>query len=150
MTKEIRGRRRGRPALAPGEGRECQVSVRMTPAEHADLVAEATSAGHGNRLGRYVYERHSGRLPIRIPAVNQEAWGRLGRVAGGLTTMARAAVILQLPVLDRALLAEVRDELRAVRLALIGANAPGDDAEPRRTARRKAKTVSEPTEGEPT
>lgn len=130
MTKEVRGRRRGRPALKPGEGKACAITVRLTPAERAALEREATEAGHGNRLGRYLYERAHGRLPPRIPAVNQEAWSRLGRVAGGLTTMAKAAAIAQLGTMDRLLLAEVRDELRAVRLALIGANAP-DECEER-------------------
>ena len=127
MTIRVNGRRRGRPALKEGEGRGCPITVRLTPAEHAHLSAEASDHGDG-RLGRYLYERALKRPSPRIPAVNQEAWSRLGKVAGGLTTMAKAAAAMRLDAVDRLLIEEVRDELRALRLALIGANAPEDDA----------------------
>lgn len=123
MTKEVNGRRRGRPALPADEQRSCLISVRMTPAERADLERLAKADGMADQMGRYLYERGIARKPLtRIPPVNVEAWGRLGKVAGGLTTMAKAAAVMNLPTIDRLLLEEVRDELRAVRLALIGAN----------------------------
>lgn len=129
MTKEVRGRRRGRPALAPGEGRGCTISVRLTPAERAELEEKAAAAGQP-KLGRYLYERAlARRIPARIPPVNAEAWSRLGNVAGALTTMAKAAAVMQMDTVDRLLIEQVRDELRAVRLALIGANAPDESEE---------------------
>lgn len=144
MTKEVRGRRRGRPALADGEARDCTISVRLTPAERAALAEEAEAAGQGDRLGRHLYDRAMRRPAPRIPAVNLEAWGRLGKVAGGLTTMAKAAAAGHLDTIDRLLIEEVRDELRAVRLALIGADAAADDdsvpREPRRNPRRRVQT----------
>lgn len=124
MTKEVRGRRRGRPALRDGQGRDRSITVRLTSSEHAALSAEA--ANHGGRLGRYLYERALRRPSPRIPAINQEAWSRLGKVAGGLTTMAMAAAAMQLNAVDRLLIEEVRDELRGVRMALLGVNAPRD------------------------
>jgi len=113
--------------LPPEQRRTNTISVRLTDAEHAALVAEAASVGRGDELGRYLYEKHAGRLPRRIPAINREAWSRLGKVAGGLATIAKAAAILQLPVLDRVLLDELRDELHAVRMALLGNNMPPDE-----------------------
>jgi len=124
MTKLVKGRRRGRPELPPEQRRSHTISVRLTDAEHAALVAEAATVGRANEIGRYLYEKTSNQIPRRIPAINREAWSRLGKVAGGLATIAKAASILNLPVLDRVLLEELRDELRGVRLALIGSNRP--------------------------
>lgn len=121
MTKLVNGRRRGRPALAPGEGRDHTISVRLSSSERADLFERAEVAGKSDRLGRFLYERAiSRRIPNRIPALNAEAWSRLGNVAGALTTMAKAAAAMNLDTVDRFLIEQVRAELRAVRFALIG------------------------------
>jgi hypothetical protein len=94
------------------------------------LEERAAAVGLENRLGRFLYDRAiSRRVPGEIPPINQEAWSRLGNVAGGLSTMALAASVMRLPEIDRKLITDVREELRAVRLALIGLSADDEDAE---------------------
>lgn len=120
MTVVVNGKRRGRRKLPASETRRNTISVRLTDMELADLRIEAAAVGRENEVGRFLYERHAGRMPLAIPAVNLEAWGRLGKVAGGLTTMAKAAAAGQLPFVDRALIEDVRIHLKEVRFSLIG------------------------------
>jgi hypothetical protein len=127
MTVEVKGKRRGRPALPAAERRRRTISVRLSDAEHAALRKESAEFGRGNEIGRYLYEKWAGRVPPRIPAINREAWSRLGNVAGALTTIAKEAASRQLPALDRILLDELRGDLRAVRMALLGAHAAPED-----------------------
>lgn len=120
MTKAAKTKRTGPKPKPERDLRTHTISVRLTVAEAEALKAEAAEVGREKQVGRYLYEKHSGRVPLHIPAVNLEAWGRLGRVAGGLTTMAKAAAAMQLPMIDRLLVEQVREELREVRSLLIG------------------------------
>ena len=122
MTKLVNGKRRGRTKLLPGESRGHTISVRLTTGERADLAERAKASGQSNRLGRFLYDRAiARRVPGQLPAVNAEAWSRLGNVAGALTTMAKAASIMRLDTVDRVLIEQVREELKCVRASLIGA-----------------------------
>lgn len=117
--RKARAKKRGRRPLPAGEARSHTISVRLSTAEHAHLSALA-GAGGEKRLGRFLYEQFSNRRPVVIPAVNREAWGRLGKVAGALTTIAKAAAVGDLGAYDRDLIEAVRAELHGVRCALIG------------------------------
>jgi hypothetical protein len=112
-------KRRGRRPNPKRELRNHVISVRLTDMEHRRLRAQAERAG-SKELGRFLYVRFAGRVAPRIPELNIAAWSHLGKVAGGLTTMAKAAARLELPAIDRALLAELREALAGVRNQLIG------------------------------
>ncbi len=129
MTEKVNGRRRGRPKVPDDLQRRCCIMVRLSAQERARLEERAAAVGLERRLGRFLYDRGvSRKVPSEVPAINQEAWSRLGNCAGALTTMAQAAAIQRLDTVDQAAIESLRTELRAVRFALLGLAAEDEEA----------------------
>ncbi len=132
MTATVRGRRRGAPRKTPDEARTRAITIRVTPAEHDQIFRAATRAGTRTRtreatVARYARDQVLGRPAPVVPAVNRAMWTYLASWAGAFTTIANAAAGARLagllPHLDPPLeiaLEEIRAELRALRLALLG------------------------------
>ena len=114
-----RRRRGGRPFL-PAEHRRTAAlpPVRLTAAELAAIAAEAESCGL--TLSDLVRRRLLGRrLPRAVPWLNREAWSRLGPLAANLNQYVRAIHQGQAAGAPLALLEALRNEVRALRGALI-------------------------------
>jgi hypothetical protein len=79
----------GRPRLPDERRRRVALpAVRMTEAELAAAAAVAVSCGLS--LSELVRRRLAGRrLPRAVPAVNRDAWSRLGPLAANLNQYAR-------------------------------------------------------------
>lgn len=79
-------RRRHGPAPLPQEQRRTHcVSVRLSPAELADLDAKRGAFQRGEWLRMAAMDQ----LPPSIPAINGTAWSELARAAGNLNQIAR-------------------------------------------------------------
>jgi len=125
-TIEGRKRRPGRPAKPEEERRGHTISVRANDAEYALFDARRVAAGGGD-LGAYLRQAALAQRPPRavVPELNREAWRELARAIGNLNQIAahlngggrfdeRGT-----PRMTEALDA-LRDEVRLLRLALLG------------------------------
>ena len=113
-------KRRGPAPLPAAERRLHPVQARFSAAELEHLDEARKSVGL--RRGAYLRAVACERLPRPIPAINREAWAALARAAGNLNQIARhlnAGDVLGLP--------EVRAQLDALRLTLIGAQPIGGE-----------------------
>ncbi len=151
MTKDTKKRRRGAPRKVPEETRSRVVTVRLTPAEYDHLRAlaerSAKRVGKARRatLGQCLAERAFSRHPRTVPAINQALWSHFGHWAGAFTTIANAAaggrMAELLPHLQPDLIVAVeqlRAELQATRLALLGLDAEAEETVGKRPGRGKA------------
>jgi len=114
-------RRGGRPNASPSELRSVTVGLRLTPAEHAQLLAKSHAAG----LSVGTFLRHAAtatKVPKPpVPAVNRQGYIALGRLANNLNQLAKAANS-GLPVdVETATLSELIAEIQALRGELLGA-----------------------------
>lgn len=103
-----KGRRRGPTPRPEAELRRHPITCRVTDAELAEIDDRRPE---GMTRGEWLRTAALRRAPARVPEVNQTAWGHAGRIAGGLTTLARAAAEGRIVGVDP-------DEIEALRLAL--------------------------------
>jgi hypothetical protein len=118
-------RKRGPKPKAPDSLRVHTVSVRLNPAELAELDSART--GVKMQRGEYLRNASIGKLPPTVPEINQEAWTNLARVAGNLNQYQQRineglATGHPAEVID-----ELRDCVKSLRRELLGIRA--DDAD---------------------
>lgn len=121
-------RRRG-PAPKPlAEKRRHRVSVYLNDAELAALIAQVfpgedvdgEAQGVRQELGRHMRDATFERLPPMIPAINREAWMELSRLAGNLNRYQVAIEVGNAQGMPPALVAELREQVQALRRDLLG------------------------------
>jgi hypothetical protein len=110
----------GRPRLKPAERRSADLShVRVTPAEFEQVRAQAAELGLS--VAELIRRAVLGiQLRRAVPAINREAWGRLGPLAANLNQYVRAINQGQATGAPRSLLEDLRREVAALREALLG------------------------------
>lgn len=115
--------RRGPAPLGADERRTHCVSVRL----NAEELAWLDGARGAHQRGEWMRVAAMGRrLPVGIPEVNREAWAALARTVGNINQLAHAANAGQPVVVDSHLLAEVRDQVQALRRQLLGVTDEGE------------------------
>lgn len=127
---------RSRAPRPPMAKRTHTISVRVNAGEYATLDARRDAAGR-KEMGAYVRQAVLAQRPPHavVPAVNREAWVALARTASNLNQLAAHLNAGHLPGTPdprslHALLMTLGEEVRALRLALLGVapEEPGDDA----------------------
>lgn len=112
--------RGGRPRSDPATVRTATIGVRVSPGEYEALRAKASAMG----MAPAEWLRHAAldrRLPSPpVPAVNVAQYGELGRLAGNLNQALRLVHGGQLPEGLQPLLEALGEEVRQLRLALLG------------------------------
>ena len=114
-------RRGGRPRSAPETVRTATIGVRVSPAEYAllRLKSEHMAMTPAQWLREAALTR---RLPTPpVAPINREHYAELGRLAGNLNQLTRLANEGRPVHIADALLTRLSAEVRALRLALIGA-----------------------------
>ncbi len=121
-------RRAPRPPMAK---RTRTISVRVHAGEYAALVARRDAAGM-REMGAYLRQAVLAQAPPQavVPTLNREAWGALARTASTLNQL--TAHLNAGHALDpagaaqlRAVLLTLSEEVRGLRLALLGVAADG-------------------------
>ncbi len=117
---------RSRAPRPPMAKRTHTISVRVNAGEYATLDARRDAAGM-KEMGAYVRQAVLAQRPPHavVPAVNREAWVALARTASNLNQLvaylnARHLPGASHPVSLHALLVTLTEEVRALRLALLG------------------------------
>lgn len=113
--------RGGRPRSDPESVRTATIGVRVSPAEYAllRLKSEHMAMTPAQWLREAALTR---RLPTPpVAAINREYYAELGRLAGNLNQLTRLANEGRPVHIADALLTRLSAEVRALRLALIGA-----------------------------
>ena len=114
-------RRGGRPKGDPAAVRVETIGVRVSPDEYAALRVKAEQMGMtpAQWLREAALTR---RLPSPpVPAINREEYAELARLAGNLNQLTRLANTGEPVTLSEATVAELSEEVRRLRLALINA-----------------------------
>ncbi len=112
-----RGRRRGPTPRPEAELRRHPITCRVTDAELSEIDDRRPE---GMTRGEWLRTAALLRAPARVPEVNQVAWGHAGRIAGGLTTLARAAAEGRTVGVDPAEIEALRLALAEVRRLMLG------------------------------
>lgn len=115
--------RGGRPRNPPETVRTATIGVRVSAAEYAALrlKSEAMAMTPGQWLREAALTR---RLPSPpVAAINREHYAELGRLAGNLNQLTRLANEGRPVTVADALIKRLAQEVRALRLSLIGASA---------------------------
>jgi len=121
MDEQVRRKSKGgRPKGDPLAVRGRTIGVRVSPAEYAQLCAKAEHLGmtpaHFLRAAAL-----SRRLPApAVPAANREQYAELARLAANLNQLTRLANKGRPVVVREELLQQIADQLRWLRLALVG------------------------------
>jgi len=114
---------RSRAPHPPMLKRTHTISVRVHAGEYATLDARRDAAGI-KEMGAYVRQAVLAQRPPQavVPAVNREAWVALARTASNLNQLTAHLNAGHLPdaYSVRALLVTLTEEVRALRLALLG------------------------------
>jgi hypothetical protein len=110
---EARKKKHGPDPLPPEEKRTHCVSSWMNKAEVAQLDSQRGKLGKGEYLRCAALDK----LPPTIPAINQQAWVELARVAANLNQLAKACNIDT----SGKSWEEIMQTLKELRAALIGA-----------------------------
>ena len=110
-------RKRGPKPRPKAELRRHPVTCRVTDAELAEIDDRRPE---GMTRGEWLRTAALRRAPARVPEVNQEAWGHAGRIAGGLTTLAKAAAEGRTVGVDPNAIEELRLALAEVRRLMKG------------------------------
>lgn len=114
-------RRGGRPKGDPLAVRASTIGVRVSAEEYAALRAKAEQMGMtpAQWLRQAALSR---RLPSPpVPPINREQYAQLARLAANLNQLTRLANEGRPVIVSDALLQQTADELKRLRLALIGA-----------------------------
>ena len=114
-------RRGGRPKGDPAAVRAETIGVRVSADEYAALKVKAEAMGMtpAQWLREAALTR---RLPSPpVPAINLEEYAELARLAGNLNQLTRRVNLSEPVVVTDSLLVELSDEVRRLRLGLIGA-----------------------------
>ena len=115
-------RRGGRPRSDPDTVRTDTIGVRVSASEYAALrlKSEAMAMTPAQWLREAALTRRLSTPPVA--AINREHYAELGRLAGNLNQLTRLANEGRPVHIADALLTRLSAEVRALRLALIGAN----------------------------
>jgi len=113
--------RRHGPLPRPAEEqRKTRVSVYLTDKETAQL--QERSAAASENISSYLRSAGLGRLPVQVPAINQQAYQDLARVKSNLNQIAHGLNILihenGLPILVD--ISDIQSELADFRKKLLG------------------------------
>lgn len=114
-------RRGGRPKGPPDAIRATTIGVRVSPSEYAllRLKSESMAMTPAQWLREAALTR---RLPSPpVAAINREQYAELGRLAGNLNQLTRLANEGRPVTIADALIQRLTQEVRSLRLALIGA-----------------------------
>ncbi|HVT16578.1 MAG TPA: mobilization protein [Thermoanaerobaculia bacterium] len=116
-----RRRQGGRPHLPDGERRQAALPrVRVTAGELAAVRAHAEQLGLP--VAKLIRALVLGRKLQGVPAINREAWGRLGPLAANLNQYVKAIHQGQAAGAPVDLLERLRTEVAALRELLLGRN----------------------------
>ncbi len=128
MTAETPPRRGrgGRPKGDPAAVRVSTIGVRVSAGEYADLRAKAEQMGM--TPAQWLREAAlSRRLPSPpVPPINREQYAELARLAANLNQLTRLANEGRPVTVADALLQQTIDEVRRLRLALLGLGSDGE------------------------
>lgn len=134
ITNRTRRWRSGPQPKVPEELRTKTISLRLTPAEHAELVARAKE--HNMPVGRYCHQGvMKQKIAAPIPETNQKQWAYLGKIASSITILVRIAARREnffIKPEDSVVLRMILQELRRIRMLLITGSTrlfEGDDNE---------------------
>lgn len=118
--------RGGRPKGDPSAVRAATIGVRVSAQEYAALRAKAEQMGM--TPARWLREAALSRRlpPPPVPPVNRALYAELARLAASLTYLARRAGVGCRVAVSDELLQQTIEELRRLRLALIGVGVAGD------------------------
>lgn len=116
--------RGGRPKSDPAAVRRATIGVRVSAPEYATLRERA--AQMGMTPAQWLREAAlSRRLPsLPVPVANREQYAELARLAANLNQLAHAANSGEPVQVNDALLVAVADQVKHLRLVLIGAEKP--------------------------
>lgn len=110
------GKKRG-PAPRPAEDlRTVPVGCKLTVREAVELDRRRAKISRGEYLRRAAL----GQAPRTIPEINRAAWAELGRLAGGLASVARAVREGRAVGVDRAEIEALGRAVAALRRELVG------------------------------
>lgn len=115
-------RRRGPAPLNAAKKRNHTVSVRVNPAELAQL--DALREKVSMQRGEYLRAAALHKLPPTIPEINREAWAALARSAANLNQIAHKMNAGELPQVE-----QIREVLDALRRDLIGMTPKKNESE---------------------
>lgn len=120
-SRRIQG---GRPKGDPGAVRAATIGVRVSAGEYARLREKAGEIGM--TPAQWLREAALTRRlpPPPVPAINREQYAELARLAANVNQLAKAANEGQRVKVAAPLLEKLTAELKRLRLALIGVDAP--------------------------
>lgn len=125
---ELPKRRRTGPAPRdPADLRTHTVSVRLNPAELAQL--DRDRAPVRMQRGEYLRAASWGKLPPTIPAINREAWASLARAVGNLNQFQAAINEGRAAGYPAQTIEQLRDQVQQLRSELLGIQAPASPGE---------------------
>jgi len=118
--------KRGPKPKPESEQRKRRVSVYLTDAEYAYLQERA---GSPERVPAWLRDAGMKRKQQEsIPELNREAWAHLGKLTGGLNSVAKAAregQVLEWTLNDRELVEGLLRQIKGLRAQLIGVDYEG-------------------------
>lgn len=121
-------KKHGPDPLPPDQRRRHSIGVYLTDAERQQLEALAIpngtegmhNLGIRRRLARHLRTAGLNSAPPQIPTINRQAWASLSRVAGNLNQYQAAINEGRATGYPPEVLEELRDQVQALRLELIG------------------------------
>ncbi len=118
--------RGGRPKHPPGSVRTSTIGVRVSPAEYAALKLKAVQMGL--TPAQWLREAAlSKRLPSApVPVINREQYSELARLAANLNQLAKGANEQRQVTVSDALLQQLSNEVKRLRLGLLGKESDDD------------------------
>lgn len=136
----LRSRKKRGPKPKPAaELRNTRVGVYLTDDELATLIrrlyprqpeVDAGAPGVRQRVGRHMRDAAFNRLPVVIPEVNQDAWRSLANLAENLNRYQVALQRGRAQGHPPALIAQLHDQVQALRLQLLGLDAEAAEVAP--------------------
>jgi len=136
----LRSRKKRGPKPKPAsELRGNRISVYLTDDELAALIRSVyrgqapvniDDPGVRQRVGRHMRDAAFNRLPLVIPAINEEAWRSLANVAENLNRYQVALQRGHAQGYPPALIVQLRDQVQALRLQLLGLDVEAAEVAP--------------------
>jgi hypothetical protein len=106
------------------------VGFRLTDAELSTAKTRAESVGLS--LGAWFRRVALEKSPVAVPAINREAWAKLGKLAGNLNQLTAAVNAGRVSKIKAKELDELRGQVMALRSELRGEKADDSQDKPRR------------------
>lgn len=123
---DIKPTKGGRPKSDPSFIRSKTIGVRVSFQEYTQLSERAARMGYSP--SKWLREAALSRRlpPPPVPTINCEQYVKLARLAANLNQLAHAANEGKQVIVSSALLNQIADEVKKLRLGLLGAGSPDD------------------------